>query len=438
MFFVSQIDLVCSAIKSLGYYATACDVAVKAGIGINEANTALNKLAGSSGAILKVSEEGTIFYDFSGKQIDADAGAAVLSPRLIGYWRCLCYIGFFCIRVSFGLILLSPALLVVLVIAFAIFSVLAMAVWFSDHFMLVMGLSGAFLVVGGTLGEDIGRFFGRLPFSWLQFNGLKRFFSFETRELASCFEQTAKDGLFASTLSKKLHTGFANDVFAYAFGPGISEKYQENVRWNYVAQLLVQNKGAVIEEQLAPYTANYVNDGNDIFKVLVKFDGRPQVTKNGNIIYLFPNLDLSAWETLNGKLPSYFQEAPKLFAGLDGMQLLRIYSFSLFNLFVAYWLEQYGIHIEELQNATWFIHCFSAYAVLFFSFPLVRLALVGAANSYIGQRNRYRSLLADLLVNPEKEIRLKLKDQAKYAYDSCKIMPTKIEYSTAEEISSQE
>lgn len=54
-----------------------------------------------------------------------------------------------------------------------------------------------------------------------------------------------------------------------------------------MAELLLKNKGAVIEEQLAPYTANYVNDGSDIFKVLVKIDGRPEVTKNGNIIYIF-------------------------------------------------------------------------------------------------------------------------------------------------------
>lgn len=128
---------------------------------------------------------------------------------------------------------------------------------------------------------------------------------------------------------------------------------------------------------------------------------------------------------MNGNLPRYFREEPKLFSGLDGMQLLRIDGFSFFNLFLAYWFEHYGIRMEEFQDVFWLIHWFSAYAVLFFSFLLFRLALVYVVNSYRESRNRYRSLLADLLVNPEEDIRLKLKDEARYATDSCMVMPSK-------------
>ena len=79
-----------------------------------------------------------------------------------------------------------------------------------------------------------------------------------------------------------------------------------------IAQVIRQNGGAVVAEQLAPYLdvpapsnpAGYAISGSGplttvvdesyVLPVLTRLNGQPEVTPDGNIVYVFPDLMTSA------------------------------------------------------------------------------------------------------------------------------------------------
>lgn len=81
-------------------------------------------------------------------------------------------------------------------------------------------------------------------------------------------------------------------------------------RYRVVAQIIRENGGAVVAEQLAPFldppepkadaesytvkVGEAVVDESFMLPVLTRLNGRPEVTEEGQIVYVFPELMTSA------------------------------------------------------------------------------------------------------------------------------------------------
>lgn len=102
--------------------------------------------------------------------------------------------------------------------------------------------------------------------------------------------------------------GFLESVFSYVFGDGNPNSGLEEKRLSLAAQMIRTNQGAVTAEQLAPYcdapdppdiessTSAYV-DESFVLPIVSQLDGEPRVTEEGDIIYVFPDLQISASST---------------------------------------------------------------------------------------------------------------------------------------------
>mmetsp|Transcript_25894 Transcript_25894/g.61429 ORF Transcript_25894/g.61429 Transcript_25894/m.61429 type:complete len:492 (-) Transcript_25894:1233-2708(-) len=104
--------------------------------------------------------------------------------------------------------------------------------------------------------------------------------------------------------------GFLESIFSFVFGDGNPNQGLEEQRLTFVAQMIRDNKGAVTAEQLAPYcdapdpdsssttsSDNKYIDESFVLPIVSQLDGQPRVTEEGDIIYVFPELQVSATES---------------------------------------------------------------------------------------------------------------------------------------------
>ena len=102
-------------------------------------------------------------------------------------------------------------------------------------------------------------------------------------------------------------------VFSFIFGDGDPNFGIENARLRAAAQLIRENNGAVVAEQLAPFVdvpppdSSYVTgkesstssvDESYVLPIVSALGGEPQVTEDGDIVYVFEELQMSAENTL--------------------------------------------------------------------------------------------------------------------------------------------
>ena len=95
---------------------------------------------------------------------------------------------------------------------------------------------------------------------------------------------------------------FLESTFSYIFGDGNPNQGLEERRLSLAAQMIRQNNGAVTAEQLAPYcdapepsdsTSSYVEE-SFVLPVVTQLNGEPRFTADGDIVYVFPELQISA------------------------------------------------------------------------------------------------------------------------------------------------
>lgn len=95
-------------------------------------------------------------------------------------------------------------------------------------------------------------------------------------------------------------------VFSYIFGDGDPNRGLETARLRAAAQVIRDNGGAVVAEQLAPFVDapaprmddSATVDESFVLPLVSQLGGEPTVTEDGDIVYLFPELQLSAESTL--------------------------------------------------------------------------------------------------------------------------------------------
>lgn len=272
-----------AVIESKTESIVASDVATRAGVSISQARRDLTTLASLSQGDISVSSDGELIYEFP-KDLNG-----VLSSNSAKYkakqtfekaWPSI----FWGLRVSFGVALVASVALV-----FSAIVVLQSEGGQSDERRRDDRRGG---------GMGFGGFWGPSPFD---------FFIYRPYGSYGYYGQST-DGV----VKDPEDMGFLESVFSYVFGDGNPNAGLEEKRLSLAAQMIRNNKGAVTAEQLAPYcdapdvsesdvsssgSSSVYVDESFVLPIVSQLDGEPQVTEDGDIIYVFPDLQISALDS---------------------------------------------------------------------------------------------------------------------------------------------
>jgi hypothetical protein len=233
---------------------------------------------------------------------------------------------------------------------------------------------------------------------------------------------------------------FLETIFSFVFGDGNPNRNLENRRWETIAQRIAQSGGAVVAEQLTPYLDVPLNkfdsdEDQHVLPVLVRFNGSPQVTDDGQLIYTFPELQKTvqtmAENDYNNTIPDYLEE--KSWKLSLGNPTLVTYAAMIGGLILILSLWFTGILPRSVPAPEGILRSVSmgalAYSSFYLGLPTLRWFIQGQKNSKIAARNSDRSKRARQLNTPDEVLENKLIqsktfqqrlriDQQPIAYDS--------------------
>jgi hypothetical protein len=368
------------AVEALNYRVTVGDVAAKAGLNVEVAQQGLLALASETQGHMQVAESGAIAYEFprNFQSILRNKYWQLRFQAIIAkIWQVLFYI----IRVSFGVMLL----LSIAIILIAIFALTIAASAQSDRDDGDGGFGGGF---GG------GFFFFPTDIFWL--------FDFNYGQ------RRGYDGYANRPSGQKLN--FLEAIFSFLFGDGNPNVNLEDRRWRTIGTVISNNGGAITAEQIAPYLDDLGAASNREYEdymlpVLSRFNGQPEVSPTGDIVYYFPELQVSAMERGKAAVSAYLKEAKRKFTAATSDQVMLAVGLGAVNIIGALVLQ------NLFQNAVAQGIVFTGYLALvqsifsllllygtgFLAIPLVRYFWLQGQNSKIERRNQQREQQATQL-----------------------------------------
>ena len=396
-----------SSIEHLGYQVTVGDVAANAGIEINQAQKGLLALASQTQGDLLVSETGDIVYKFP-HNFRSILTNRYWQLRFKEYLRAIWKAVFYIIRISFGIaLLLSIALMSIAVV---LIMIAASSTQNNDN-------NGSF--GGGEGGSVI--FWGN-PFDsfWL-------------------FEPNYN----RKNPSRKMN--FLESVFSFLFGDGDPNADLEQRRWNTIATVIRNNRGSVIAEQLAPYLDNIKDIENDnyVIPVLSKFNGYPEVSPTGEIIYYFPELQVTTKNHSQSAISNYLEESKWQFTKASPEQVTLSVGLGSLNVALSFILGSLlkGSAAVKLGAFILFIasiyHGLIFYAAAFFAIPIMRYFALKRRNNNLEKRNTERQNLSNWLTQNLEKLQSKMLYASQYSQEKV-IKAEDISYSTETDLLEQQ
>ncbi|WP_136988037.1 hypothetical protein [Synechococcus sp. UW179B] len=369
---------------------TTTDVAIATGMPLDVIEPRLLSLAVASGAQLRVADDGNVTYVFSAqlrRLLLARSWKLRLDACLRKVWSLL----FWIIRCSFGVVLVVLVVLIsllVLLLGLALF-------WAEDdaaNALLSLVGGGFELIVRIVVAVLTDQFWigspGRFP--------------------------------AADEQSPPQRVAFLESVYSILFGDGDPNQALETRRWQRIGGFLRHRDGVVIAEDLAPLldladppfaTHSSVTQSSEIalaseqadqgmLSVLLHFDGRPQVTEQGDLLYCFPSLHHRSVEASSAEdhalaegasLPLRERRIAFTHANQSQRQAYGFLVVSLLGLSLL--LLHWSL---PLSAALVGIACFGlGYSLLLLALPLLRWFGWRRSNAAIHQRNRWRQQWAD-------------------------------------------
>jgi hypothetical protein len=406
------------AVEQLGYRVTVGDVAAKAGLDVNFAQRELLTLASEAGGNLQVAESGDIAYLFP-KNFRDILRNKFLRLQLQEWWQKIWRILFYLIRISFGIVLVASILLIFVAITLLLSS--------SDS------NNGGGGGEGGGGGRGGGFFF--FPYFW---NDLVWIFYWNHDE--PYYQQRSR------LTGQKPEMSFLEAVFSFIFGDGNPNYNLEERKWSDIATAIRNNRGAVVAEQIAPYLDNlgqgYAREYEEyMLPALARFDGRPEVSPQGQIVYHFPQLQTTATERNSEPVAAYLREMLWRFSNATSGQIMLAAGLGAVNLVGALVL---GNLLSNSAIAGGFIGFVSAiyptiliYGVGFLAIPLIRYFWIQWKNSRIEARNLERQQRAMLLNQPDANLLQKLAYAREFAAENV-LTGEDLAYTTETELTQQE
>ncbi|MEA5450722.1 hypothetical protein VB780_19235 [Leptolyngbya sp. CCNP1308] len=375
---MAQTKTITQAVERLGYRVTVGDVAAEAGLPLMEAQQGVLALATEVQAHLQVAESGEVAYVFP-KNIQAVLWSKSWRLRWQAAWEKVWRVLFYLIRVSFGVVLiLSLVLIVVAIIALAIAANSANQQGDNRR----RGGGGGMIFMPHV-------WLGPRPFRMFQPPGRRR-------------------PLPPSRTPAEMN--FLEAVFSFLFGDGDPNADLDERRWQSVAKVIQANGGAVVAEQITPFLGDlgkgWDRDLEDFMvPVLSRFNGLPQVSPQGGIVYQFPELQVTAKERRKLTPPRFLQELPRKFSQATSGQIMGAIALGSANLIGALVLgsmlrdnpdlvADLGGVVALVNSIYWVL---LGYGSAFLGIPLVRYFWVQQQNSRIAARNADREQRAEVL-----------------------------------------
>jgi hypothetical protein len=363
----------------MGSRVTASDMATATGMPWATVNRELNKIAADTNAVLEVGAQGTLVYLFP-KGVDAVYAAKglkqVVDRAVEGVW----WLAQVIIRSSFGVLLIYSA-----VTLLAIFAVALVLILFAAD------------ASDGHVGDLLGDHDGDLDFDFFDIANLACFFT---------WWQFSIEPQFVSYYGKKIdirEKGFISNCYSFLFGDGDPNSEFDEDMWKQLAELIRRNSGVVTAEQVAPYLLKCKKD-SDMFPVLARFDGKPEVTNTGNIVYVFPSMmDTSGSALLRHvDVVPFMQEKPWKFSEISIRRLDFVFYFAGANLAGWYALWRIQLHAHWLQPYANVIQIMFIYACFFLAYPILRQFFNSVRNGVVEYNNNCRKRAAEeLFKKPE-------------------------------------
>ncbi|MGB7087781.1 MAG: hypothetical protein WBD47_19645 [Phormidesmis sp.] len=368
---------VMAAVESLKYRVTVGDVAAQSGLNVELAQQGLLALASETQAHLQVSEAGEIAYEFPKNfrgVLRNKYWQLRLQETLAKIWQVVFYI----IRLSFGLMLL-----------------LSIALIFIAIFALMVAASSQ----GGGGGDRNDRrgggfiFFPSNIFYLFDFNrgrGRRRYSN----------RSGGRYGGGSTPARAKGELNFLEAIFSFLFGDGDPNADLEDRRWRAIGNVISNSGGAIAAEQVAPYLDD-LGEGWDkeyedyMLPVLSRFNGQPEVSPKGDIVYYFPELQVSAVQRTKAAVSAYLKETKRKFTAATSNQVMLSVGLGSLNLVGAAVLwgmlqnaVQLSGYVAFVQSIFWLL---LAYGIAFLGIPLIRYYWLQRQNAKIEQRNEERS-----------------------------------------------
>jgi len=402
------------AVEQLGYRVTVGDVATQAGLNVAEASLGLLALASDTNGHLQVADSGDIVYLFP-QNFRAILRNKYFKLRLQEWWKKVWGVLFYLIRISFGIFLtVSIALITV-----TIFIIITAANSDRD---------------GDNRGSNSGGggfFYFPNLFWYLSPN-------YDTRYQERRSERRQESNL-----------NFFEAIFSFLFGDGNPNANLEERRWQEIAAVIRNNRGAVVAEQIAPYLDDigegYTKEYEDyMLPVLTRFNGQPKVSSDGQIVYYFPELQVQATKKRHQSVPVYLEELLWRFSAASSGQIMLSAGLGVLNFVGALVLgsllrdgtvaAQLGGLVAFVQGIYWLL---LAYGAGFLGIPLVRYFWIKWRNGKITKRNRDRLTRARLLASADASLQQKIAYAHQFAAEKV-IGNEDLVYSTETDLLDQE
>jgi hypothetical protein len=381
---------VIDAIAKLGGRVTAADVTLETGLAPNIVTLNLNTIAWETGGRLEVSGKGDIAYSFSP---DITSKYLVRGLRLFlqNALKRTFQIAYLVVRMSFGAgLLLSMGVFLLIMMP-----VLLAIIFIAEYQVLTEG-------------------FGPTAAS------LKRNHRPKRKKV------NRKEIIAGQANYFKL---FCVKCFSQLFGEGNPNKNIDEMKWQLIARLIEDRGYALICEQMSPYTGSDPDDESGALPVLVRFNGTPEVTDSGNIVYVFPSLQAVIADDDQHDLPDFLEEAEWVESRFSNKEREPVGQLGLINLVGSWalWLwnrSSDGWHIPIVFD----VIC--VYGNAFLAVMIVRYFINDKLNKRISLRNEQRRAYAKRLSRPTDELRSKLHEASQFKLSKTHIESNDIVYAT--------
>ena len=413
------------SVEQLGYRVTVGDVAAKSGLDINLAQRGLLALASDVSGHLQVAESGDIIYLFP------DNFRTILRNKywklqLKETWEKIWKVLFYIIRISFGIVLVASIILVLIAIT-----------------VIIIGLNSSRDGNSNNSGSRGGSYRGGGFFFFPNFGDLFWIFypnyGYNRYDHSSSRRSQSRD---ANEMN------FLEAVFSFLFGDGNPNYNLEERRWKAIGTVIKNNKGSIIAEQVAPYLDNidrYNKENEDyILPVLTRFNGNPEVSPNGELIYHFPELQVTVQESTQKSISTYLKERLYKFSEAGSNKIMLAIGLGALNFILALILgsflkdpsivAQFGGFIAFINSIYWLL---LGYAMAFLGVPLIRYFVVQMRNGKIESRNSERKGRTELLQDKTETIQHKLEYASQFANQAI-IQQSDIAYTTEKDVLEQE
>ena len=402
------------SIDDLNYRVTVGDVAAQAGLELTVAQNGLLALAADANGNLQVAESGDIVYCFP-ENFRAVLRNKYWQLRWQQWWSKVWQVLFYLIRISFGIVLILSIVLMLIAISVMVISFSYSSSSDNQRRDNYRGGGGGFL------------FLYRL---W-SFSHFLQWFqpSYTQRNY-----QLRQNGNHENEMS------FLEAVYSFLFGDGNPNADLEATRNSSIGQLIKNNQGSIVAEQIAPFVDQTDPSEDYMLPILTRFNGYPEVSPQGELIYYFPELQVTANQRNKNSLPAFLEEQFWRFSQASRNQILFSIGLGAVNLILALMLSsllQYPINNAFITFISSIYGILLGYGIAFLLIPLLRYFWIQRRNEKITIRNQSRQENAIALQNIDSSLQEKIAYAKKFAQQKI-ISEQDLVYTTETDLLDQE